>query len=265
MAQEKEITMESSLSDIASVYRHDLTTSFNSLTGEFMRKLVCTYPADEQELKLAYKKVLLLMKVKKSMLIKKFHAYMEEEGTSEMIDNFSDKFFEVRASELELFKGVDMHSNWQVTPGDTKKAIWSYLSALKELCYSYMISKTQKPEDMELSLQAAFKGQLGEIGDITAQVQEDFRREHNRECTEEDDMSKYNLHVAAKLGVDMSQIDMNDFTEFTKKLETFELPPELLAQFPQSKRKDMMNLIRKQMIDMGNATKKKNVNLTLKE
>lgn len=205
-----------------------LLKQFNRLASEFMGKLIETYPHDSKELRIVHKCVLLSFKANKSLLIKKFHDFMETDDTRAMITTHQDKFFEQRASQLLIFKGIDMTHNWSLTPQDTKNAIWSYLEILSTLSASYVTSCGVLDSNNDSVAESDVNMDAINIDDIAATLGLDVSQMHQLQDVITSDLqnnpassfAEYQRRISEKLNIDCSSIAEEDVGNVVSNIQS---------------------------------------------
>jgi hypothetical protein len=191
------------------IMKEEVADQFNSLVGQFQRKLIGTYPDSATPLKGLYAKILMAFAADKTIVVNKFSVFIQPYKAH--IQTKSDEFFDKHASSIPLFDGIDMKSNWSATPPETKRAIWSYMTALLELSESYV------------NCDFAFTGSTGgldikKVMQTTQSVLSDFQKTHDRAPSTDDELSEYSLSVAKKLGLDLSSLDRINLREVEKSI-----------------------------------------------
>jgi hypothetical protein len=185
------LTIDMSHDKIHSVMKNEVVIQFNSLLGKLLRNLMTTYPKDKVAFRTIYNKALLAMNLKVDVLILAY--WLKMNPVSKLF--FSDSMFETHSLDLDLFEGVDMKANWNVTPDETKTAIWSYIKSLFDLSVSYRNIDT-------LDLDKTGK----KVSTIMNKLQEKVQDLKKKKPQSSDDISEYSEMVAKELGVDLGQI-----------------------------------------------------------
>jgi len=222
--------------------RGEIVNRFNTLLGEFIRKLIQTYPDDAVALKTMYNKLLLAMAADPSLVIGKYIEFGREYGA--LIDAQDEALFLAHAESIPGFEQVHMLANWTVTPADTKAAVWSYISTLHRLSQSY--AKTDLGAGSN-AMAEAMPAAMAEVFSASTALLEEFQAKEGRMPTEQDDMSDYSCAVADKLGVDLDCLKDLDVAAIEGEIANMQLPGELGKQLGQGGTKKMTKFIMRQL------------------
>ena len=193
--------------NIECAIKDELATKFNVLLGEFVRKLMTTFPDNKFQLKVIYNKLLVPIATMPCMPIEQFYVVIAP--LTELITSKSDAFFTDEAAQLSMFAGVDMRKNWEASPLTTREAIWSYMNALLQLAQSY--------DSVAATSASSFSY-------VTRKMTQEFKsKNNNRTPTDEDDISEYAMQLCDGLGIDLGDIANTDLHELTKQMKDVDL------------------------------------------
>jgi hypothetical protein len=203
-----QLTLETHEDQITTTIKSELAKKFNHNVGEFVRKLITTYPADILEFKVIYNKILIAIAAAPEMMIQKYAQFLGDnanEDMSKMIKSTDNAFFAYHASKLTIFDGLDMTSNWEASPDSVRQAIWSYMILLTNIAESYTAISNQNmmPDASEAIAHAVA---------LSTDMLKEFGSKHNRKPNCDDDISHYAERLASEMGVDMSLIDNLDLS-----------------------------------------------------
>jgi hypothetical protein len=199
------ITMMSTTKEINEYAKEKVVTRFNSLLGEFMRKLIATFPDDAIELKACYTKILIPVAIDKTSVIVIFECSIKP--YSALIEQKSDDFFTSDTSPLEMFDNIDMKRNWKASSPATKNAIWSYIQSLSTLASTYH----------------NFGNALDSVPDLGKQMLNDFKEKYNRAPTADDDISEFSAKIAKELGLELDCLSTINMRQIEKKLRQIDV------------------------------------------
>jgi len=233
----------STVLEITKTVREEIVTRFNAILGEFVRKLILTYPGDELALKTVYNKLLLAMSASKSIVISKYIEFGHQYHA--LIEARDDSLFLEHAASIPVFDGVDMKENWNVTPVDTKIAIWSYMETLHRLSTSY--ERVDYKGDVDVITES-----MNKMASLSSDMLDDFKSKHNRAPTENDDVSEYSVEVADRLGLDLSCLADLDVSAIENQIDGMELPGELGKQMTKQGTKKMTKFVVQQLQNLKN-------------
>ena len=200
------------MASVQEIVRKGMIANFNKLLGEFMRKLIATYPQDADAFKVGYGKILLAQTVgKEETIIEAVAEKLEEMGP--LVDGHDDKLFNSENSaQLTVFGDVDMARNWEASPENVKKAMWGYLDTISKLARGY---SDPKPfvDPSRYTKCAGSANVLDKIGREIERV-----RQGSRVSIATDTVI---AKVAANMGIDLSCLENIDLDQLGKDMLQF--------------------------------------------
>jgi hypothetical protein len=220
------------MSGLDETLRATFTTNFNSMLGEFSRKLIGAFPSHAGEFKAVYNRVLLAITLDKSMAIDAFSKALDEEMMA-LVNHGDDSFFSSgRAGEMALFNGIDMRACWADTNQGVRDSVWEYMRLLVTITVRYR------------SIGCRSGAYMGGIGNPDrrnlyaglASTLEDTARKINEEADWELSPTELIEKITKKMGLDMSQLDKVDMKANRQQVaslmqEVFMLPQAEAEQF----------------------------------
>jgi hypothetical protein len=201
----KPITLMSTTKEVNEYTKEKLVSKFNSLLGEFMRKLIATFPDDAIELKTCYTKILIPIAIDQATAIVIFESSIKR--YTSMIEQKSDDFFTSSTSPLEMFHRIDMKRNWEASSSTTKDAIWSYIQSLSTLASTYH----------------NLGNILNSVPDLGQQMLDDFKQKYNRSPTPDDDISEFSAKIATELNIELDCLSTINMRQIEQKLRQIDV------------------------------------------
>lgn len=195
-----------------------LADKFNVLIGEFVRKLISTFPANELHLKTVYNKLLLPIAITPTVPIEQFFAVIQP--FNNLIEGKASEFFTTHASSISMFADMDMKSNWDASPEDTREAIWSYMNALLALAKTYTNVDVLVCKDVTNVAGIP----VSDVSDMSSKMTKNFKSRHNREPNANDDVSEYSIQAAKDLGFELDDLSNIDLSTVEQQICNMELP-----------------------------------------
>lgn len=224
--------MMSTAKEINEYAKHKLACKFNSVMGEFMRKLIVTFPDDAVEMKACYTKVLIPIAIDKTSVIEVFQAKIKPYST--IIEQKGDEFFTSHTSTLSIFNNIDMKRNWEASSSTTKNAIWSYIQSLNTLASTYRNSG----DAMETVMDAP---------GIGGQMLRDFESKYNRSPTVNDDISEFSSKIAIQLGINLDRLGDVNMRQLEQKIRKIDINAVLGVKMDKMARNKLVLFVVKQL------------------
>lgn len=258
--------MKSTTKSLTSDVKGKIASSFNTMAGQFLCKMIKTYPNSSGPLKSAYKKLLFAIKASKTFVIQIFIEEIKQ--FEQLVRTKDDKMFLDNNDQLGMFSGVDMAANWKSSPQETKDAIWSYMNTLlnistsyKSIDFSLSSPSDGNEDDAEVDpSQLLTKETLAELMnsdmvksavESSQELLDEFKKKNgNREPTMNDDMSAASLELADKLGVDMSCLSELDLNSMESEIANVDLGAALGQKINKQQSKQVTGFVMKQLKQM---------------
>jgi hypothetical protein len=242
------------MTSVATIVRDGVAVNFNNVLGEFMRKLMTTFPGDEAAFKFIYNKMLLAITADKTIVVSEMAKELDTHGPR--IKAKDEQLFAKSSNitQLPVFSDVDMCRNWQACSADTKEAMWGYLNVLVDLCTAYQTAggiSNDARYDQEM---ADVASAMPELTEMAERMQHAIRRTQSASSSSSAPASgsAFITQVAKDIGIDLSwlaKVDLDDKVDEIKASIHMLLPNDkATADTVLDKVMGEMRKIRKQQI-----------------
>jgi hypothetical protein len=192
----------------------ELAGEFNSKLGEFIRKLIRSFPDSEAKLRTVYNQVRVAMQLDKHVPIAKFASAIVP--CTALIEGKDESFFTNVAPTMPHLDGLDLPSLWKAASENTRLVIWDYVTLLQRIASSHA-SCFEKKTQQEVS--AAVIQQVQQMAQLSDSMVQDFQADHHRAPTAQDDLSLYSYKVAEQLGLDLGALDKINLRDVQREID----------------------------------------------